>query len=84
MDRQKINALEAELSALEAKKRFLVSVSEAEKRLLIKNSSFKAQYDVAIERVSVERNIQKVLSELSRLREQEKSDVVRSGPSWQR
>ncbi|MGM0147626.1 hypothetical protein [Enterococcus sp. AZ162] len=42
MNRQRINALEAELSALEAKKRFLASVTEAEKRLPIKNSSFKA------------------------------------------
>lgn len=84
MNRQRINALEAELSALEAKKRFLASVTEAEKRLPIKNSSFKAQCDVAIERVNVKRNIQKVRSELSRLRDQEKSNVVRSGPSWQR
>lgn len=84
MDMQKINALEAELSALEAKKRFLVSVLEAEKRLPFNNSSFKAQYDVTNERLSVERNIQKVRSELSRLRDQEKSNVVRSGPSWQR
>ncbi|WP_179099910.1 hypothetical protein [Enterococcus mundtii] len=42
MNRQRINALEAELSALEAKNRFLASVTEAEKRLPIKNSSFKA------------------------------------------